>query len=78
MEKGCENCRHKTKTEHEMPCVRCIRNATDKWEPVQDLVEVVRCKECKHYGTMNCAMDTYLFDVTEECFCSYGERKEKR
>lgn len=41
-------------------------------------IDLVRCKECKHYGTMNCAMDTYLFDVTEECFCSYGERKDKR
>lgn len=41
-----------------------------------DAVEVVRCKDCKHYGTTACAMDTYAFDVVEECFCSYGERKE--
>lgn len=38
--------------------------------------DVVRCKDCKHYGTGACAMDTYAFDVVEECFCSYGERKE--
>ena len=45
-------------------------------EPAADVVEVVRCKDCKHYGTSGCAMDTYAFDVVEECFCSYGERKE--
>ena len=44
--------------------------------PVVDAVTVVRCKDCKHYGKTGCAMDTYLFDVVEECFCSYGERKE--
>ena len=48
MEKGCENCRYKDRSEHEMPCVRCIRNARDNWEPEQDLVEVVRCKQCKY------------------------------
>lgn len=42
-----------------------------------DAVIVVRCKDCKHYGTGSCAMDTYAFDVVEEGFCSYGERKEK-
>lgn len=41
-----------------------------------DAVIVVRCKDCKHYGTTGCAMDTYAFDVVEEGFCSYGERKE--
>lgn len=41
-----------------------------------DAVIVVRCKDCKHYGTSRCAMDTYAFDVVEEGFCSYGERKE--
>ncbi len=41
-----------------------------------NVTEVVRCKDCKHYGTSRCAVDTYAFDVVEECFCSYGERKE--
>lgn len=44
--------------------------------PAADVVEVVRCKDCKYYGTSECAMDTYAFDVVEEGFCSYGERKE--
>ena len=41
-----------------------------------DVVEVVRCKDCKHFGTDNCALDTYLFDGIEDGFCSYGERKD--
>ena len=45
-------------------------------QPTIDAVPVVRCKDCKHYGTSGCAMDTYAFDVVEEGFCSYGERKE--
>jgi hypothetical protein len=44
--------------------------------PTVDAVEVVRCGECKHYGTSGCAMDAFSFDVTEESFCSYGERRE--
>ena len=44
--------------------------------PAADVVEVVRCKDCKHYGTSGCAMDAYAFDVVEEGYCSYGERKE--
>lgn len=39
-------------------------------------VPVVRCENCKHYGTSGCAMDTYAFDVVEEGFCSYGERRK--
>ena len=43
--------------------------------PTVDAVEVVRCEDCKHYGTSGCAMDAFSFDVTEESFCSYGERR---
>ena len=39
------------------------------------MMEVVRCKDCKYLGG-NCAMDTYAFEVTEDTFCSYGERKD--
>lgn len=44
--------------------------------PTVDAVEVVRCEDCKYFGTDMCAFDTYAFDVTEESFCSYGERIE--
>ena len=43
--------------------------------PTVDAVEVVRCENCRYFGTSQCAMDTYAFDVTEESFCSYGERR---
>ena len=44
--------------------------------PAADVVEVVRCKDCKHRGTNDCALDTYLYDVVEDGFCSYGERRD--
>lgn len=48
----------------------------ERIDVAEDAAEVVRRKDCKHYGTSRCAMDTYAFDVVEECFCGYGERKE--
>lgn len=49
--------------------------------PTADVVEVVRCKDCKHYKTMFCKMDIWHKDITlyradENDFCSYGERKD--
>ena len=41
-----------------------------------EYAEVVRCNDCKHFGTDGCAIDKYTFDVVEEGFCSYGERRE--
>jgi hypothetical protein len=50
--------------------------------PTADVVEVVRCKDCK-YRSENC-VDGYIYYceaveilVTNEQFCSYAERKEK-
>lgn len=51
--------------------------------PPADVVEVIRCKDCKHsfgyttgyglYGGLICeALDR---DVDDEFFCSYGERR---
>ena len=42
-----------------------------------EYAEVVRCNDCKYYRTSGCAMDTYAFDVVEEGFCSYGERRNR-
>lgn len=73
---------------HDEPCERLIFAFTVA-EPV-DAVEVVRCKDCKHYqynkayGTI-CNHPELEFDV--ECyahwlntkpddFCSYGERRD--
>lgn len=56
-------------------------------QPTVDAVEVVRCKDCKHYdnteGICWCKLNSkfYLggFDwhsFPEDGFCSYGERKD--
>lgn len=52
--------------------------------PTADVVEVVRCKDCKHeYTDPFCQMWCRLYRkhegerlVEENHFCSYGERKE--
>ena len=44
-----------------------------------DVVEVVRCKDCKHYRDSFPYDTCDVFDAKatdEEDFCSYGERKE--
>ena len=48
----------------------------DHFKDCTKYAEVVRCEDCKHYRTSGCAMDTYAFDVVEEGYCSYGERRE--
>ena len=52
-------------------------------EPAADVVEVVRCKDCKYRKTEDCAM-YYECDCgeqhtweTDEDFCSYGEKAAK-
>jgi hypothetical protein len=50
-----------------------------------DVVEVVRCKDCKYYGWEQdpchgrterfCKLHKGLVMVNKETFCSYGERK---
>lgn len=59
----------------------CIDNA-----PTVDAVEVVRCKDCKHYmeyplNKVDKRMCCYVHLLTphftpEDGFCSYGERRE--
>ena len=49
-----------------------------------DMVPVVRCKDCKYYttedfyGNICCGCKLYcaMLDITPDGFCSYGERKE--
>lgn len=45
-----------------------------------DVVEVVRCKDCKHFMTDTfkrtmCNRTFTMFEMNENDFCSYGERK---
>lgn len=47
--------------------------------PAADVVEVVNCKDCKHYIAGFCTRDingrTNMFRMSENDYCSYGERK---
>ena len=43
--------------------------------PTVDAVEVVRCKNCKHYHHSTCTNDFALNLVRENDYCSYGERR---
>ena len=53
--------------------------------PAIDAVEVVRCRDCKHYGRadmrrfyrgMDCLEGHIDTIVPDKDFCSYGERKD--
>lgn len=76
---------------HGAVCDRCPNCKPDECEfftPAADVVEVVRCKDCKHSVKYNCKNDAcysfticrrrdgYSEGVEEDDFCSYGERKE--
>lgn len=57
------------------PPVYQLTGAIDK-VPSADVVEVVRCKNCKHlYKDGECPLRTW-FTHDEDDYCSYGERKE--
>ena len=47
--------------------------------PTIDAVEVVRCKDCKHYYysayAMRCVCDFDNKEWDKDDFCSYGERR---
>lgn len=51
--------------------------------PTVDAVEVVRCKDCKHWcneideHTYECCTRAIVNRFKPDDFCSYGERKEK-
>ena len=89
--KFCETCRDK-------PCnikdgelctdniANYIREAVkEENTPTADVVEVVRCKDCKHWGgvTYGQMCRKYSGFETKVCtekdhYCSYGERREER
>ena len=52
-------------------------NAIDEM-PNVDMVEVVRCKDCKHLEITGCYGECgrgYLGIVRPECYCCYGEKR---
>ena len=45
-----------------------------KAQPTADVIEIVRCKDCKWWDGNDCkARDIDVVDVDD--FCSYGERR---
>ena len=51
--------------------------------PAADVVEVVRCKDCKEYNTHSCDegfgwCEMWDLGKTDDQFCSYGKRAEMR
>lgn len=45
-----------------------------------DVVPVVRCRDCKKFKTKYCAVDVWheditIFKATENDFCSFGKRR---
>ena len=46
--------------------------------PTVDAVEVVRCKDCKHYvlQALACRHESFNGIIQMDGFCSYGERKD--
>ena len=58
-------------------CVNPIRPIFDyiKSMPTADVVEVVRCKDCKHRNGSAC--DYSAVWVRENGFCQWGERREE-
>jgi hypothetical protein len=64
----------------EAEAVRAVAKGI-KLEKTVDAVEVVRCKDCKHYSKdgiwcdMNSKDRNEWFNWYEDDFCSYGERR---
>ena len=47
-----------------------------KKAPTVDAVEVVRCKDCKHYDNGGCGKCYGEYEPNQNDFCSCGERKD--
>lgn len=55
-------------------------NAIEKI-PAVDMVDVVRCKDCKHLEITGCYGECdrgYLGIVRPECYCCYGEKRNSK
>ena len=70
--------------EWEVPCSskdRIIQEAVSKVydlirkQPTADVVEVVRCKDCKHFIAGVCIFNMGMNFCIKDDFCSYGEKR---
>ena len=55
----------------------CEAMAKRHQNEIEDMVSVVRCKECRWYKQSEsfCENVNGLWQAGDECFCSYGERE---
>ena len=84
MDKNCDNCIHSGKPSYEYPCTACetaYGSAPSKWESMvsvtADMVEVVRCKDCKKRDTNLCPLChcvSPMINSMDDDFCSYGKK----
>lgn len=44
-------------------------------QPTADVVEVVRCKDCRHFDGEGCLKTHGEFEPNPTDYCSYGERR---
>ena len=88
------------KKEEEIECLEAMKKANMNFDdryiyakviqqvkdmPTTDVVEVVRCKDCKHHeellnnndGKVLCWVHGLDVVVDESGYCNYGERKEQ-
>lgn len=78
----CETCRHHRSGSCDTWCENGEAYSPNMSKiPTADVVEVVRCKDCLNYVIDPTNPDVgYCREIEkgvfEECFCSYGERKE--
>ena len=71
----------KVSEKHNIPLSELVDTFAEM--PSADVVEVVRCKDCKEYNTYSCAegfgwCEAFGLGKTDDQFCSYGERADMR
>ena len=57
-------------------CPNCFTAGLIANAPTVDAVEVVRCWECKHRDGIPGQPNIVCWQMHDDDFCSYGERKE--
>lgn len=65
--------------------IACVYGSNPKYlnwlnnAPTVDAVPVIRCKDCKWFGKIGCAVNIVdeSDEPEEDDFCSWGERKEE-
>ena len=60
-------------------CINPMYNqqSITKWLDKADYVQVVRCRECKHYNAgFECLREGYGIEYPQDWYCADGERKD--